>query len=182
MSVCAKFQLSSSSRSAWKVSVVVGGGWLGWGLQSHFHVQPNNCVEVVLRCVVVGVVTTKVCKSYTNAYKSQTLWMDGKGGEWQILDSYSFIWTKHSRAMIFIQHNSGAIQLDHNFEEFLKRVFKYYISTFPSHFIFSNKFLFNTRKSIWDIWPPLEEIGACFIKNKNAKLSISARIKDLKEH
>ena len=28
-----------------------------WGLQSHFHVQPNNCVEVVLRCVVVGVVT-----------------------------------------------------------------------------------------------------------------------------
>ena len=33
----------------------VGGGW---GLQSHFHVQPNNCVEVVYRCVVVGVVTT----------------------------------------------------------------------------------------------------------------------------
>ena len=31
--------------------------WVGWGLQSHFHVQPNNCVEVVLRCVVVGVLT-----------------------------------------------------------------------------------------------------------------------------
>ena len=28
-----------------------------WGLQNHYHVQPNNCVEVVLRCVVVGVVT-----------------------------------------------------------------------------------------------------------------------------
>ena len=33
--------------------------WGGWGLQSHFPVQPNHCVEVVLRCVVVwvGVVT-----------------------------------------------------------------------------------------------------------------------------
>ena len=31
--------------------------WVGWGLQSYLHVQPNNCVEVVLRCVVVGVVT-----------------------------------------------------------------------------------------------------------------------------
>ena len=31
----------------------------GWGLHSHFHVQPNNSVEVVLLlcCVVVGVVT-----------------------------------------------------------------------------------------------------------------------------
>ena len=46
MSVCAKFQLSRSSRSAWKVSV--GGGWVGWGLQSHFHVKPNRCVEVRL--------------------------------------------------------------------------------------------------------------------------------------
>ena len=36
-------------------------GWTGgWGLHSHFHVQPNNCVEVVLRCVVVGVVTIGV--------------------------------------------------------------------------------------------------------------------------
>ena len=34
------------------------GGVGGWGLQSHFRVQPNHCVEVVLRCVVVGVVTT----------------------------------------------------------------------------------------------------------------------------
>ena len=33
-------------------------GWVGWGgLQSHFRVQPNNCVDVVLHCVVVGVVT-----------------------------------------------------------------------------------------------------------------------------
>ena len=32
-----------------------GGG--GWGLHSHFHVKPNNDVEVVLRCVVVWVVT-----------------------------------------------------------------------------------------------------------------------------
>ena len=35
-------------------------GWVdGWGFQSHFRVQPNNCVEVVLRCVVVGVVLKK---------------------------------------------------------------------------------------------------------------------------
>ena len=34
--------------------------WGGWGLQSPFHVQPNNCVEVVLRCVVVGVVTINI--------------------------------------------------------------------------------------------------------------------------
>ena len=36
------------------------GGWggVGWGLQSHFHVQPNHYDEVVLRCVAVGVVTT----------------------------------------------------------------------------------------------------------------------------
>ena len=33
------------------------GWWGGWVLQSHFRVQPNNYVEVVLRCVVVGVVT-----------------------------------------------------------------------------------------------------------------------------
>ena len=32
--------------------------WVGgWGLQSHFRVQPNYCVEGVLRFVVVGVVT-----------------------------------------------------------------------------------------------------------------------------
>ena len=30
-----------------------------WGLQSHFRVQPNHCVEVVLPCAVVGVVTKK---------------------------------------------------------------------------------------------------------------------------
>ena len=38
--------------------------WVGWGLQSHFRVQPNNCVEVVLRCVVVGVVTIRKLNSY----------------------------------------------------------------------------------------------------------------------
>ena len=38
MRVCAKFQLSSSSRSAWKVSVV---GWGGWGVHSHYVVKPN---------------------------------------------------------------------------------------------------------------------------------------------
>ena len=30
----------------------------GWGLQTHIRVQPNNCAEVVLCCVVVGFVTT----------------------------------------------------------------------------------------------------------------------------
>ena len=34
--------------------------WVGWFLQSHFHVQANHCVEVVIRCVVVGVVTIQV--------------------------------------------------------------------------------------------------------------------------
>ena len=29
-----------------------------WGLHSHFNVQPNYSFEVLLRCVVVGVVTT----------------------------------------------------------------------------------------------------------------------------
>ena len=28
----------------------------GWGLHSHFHVQPNYSVEVMLCCVVIGVV------------------------------------------------------------------------------------------------------------------------------
>ena len=31
------------------------GGW--GGVHSHFHVQPNYCVEVVLFCVVIEVVT-----------------------------------------------------------------------------------------------------------------------------
>ena len=32
--------------------------WVGCGgMHSHFHVKPNYSVEVVLRCVVVGVVT-----------------------------------------------------------------------------------------------------------------------------
>ena len=35
---------------------------VGWGLQSRFRVQLNNCVGVVLRCVVVGVEVVKICK------------------------------------------------------------------------------------------------------------------------
>ena len=31
----------------------------GWGMRSHFRVQPNHCVKVMLRCVMVGVVTKK---------------------------------------------------------------------------------------------------------------------------
>ena len=34
---------------------------VGWGLHSHFHVQPNYSVEVELRCVVVGIVTISIC-------------------------------------------------------------------------------------------------------------------------
>ena len=52
--------------------MMVGGG-VGWGLQSHFRVQPNNCVEVVLRCVVVGVVTIytdTMLLIYTNTAQS----------------------------------------------------------------------------------------------------------------
>ena len=43
------------------------------GVQSHFHVQPNYSVEVVLCCVVVGVVT-KIIISFivaTNIVASQ---------------------------------------------------------------------------------------------------------------
>ena len=36
--------------------MVVGVGGV-WGLHSHFHVQPNYSVEVVLCCVVIRVVT-----------------------------------------------------------------------------------------------------------------------------
>ena len=39
----------------------------GWGMQSHFHVQPNYSVEVVLRCVVVGVETIANEKSKNTA-------------------------------------------------------------------------------------------------------------------
>ena len=41
--------------------------WVGWwGSQRHFRVQPNFCVEVVLRCVVVGVVTI-FCPAISNS-------------------------------------------------------------------------------------------------------------------
>ena len=38
---------------------MVGWGGGGGGLQRYFRVQPNNRVEFVLRCVVVGVVTMR---------------------------------------------------------------------------------------------------------------------------
>ena len=41
-----------------------GGGW--WDLPSNFYVQPNNCVEVVFRCVVVGVVTIMMARNKTH--------------------------------------------------------------------------------------------------------------------
>ena len=37
--------------------MVVGWGGGGGGVCSHFHAQPNYSVELVLCCVVVGVVT-----------------------------------------------------------------------------------------------------------------------------
>ena len=62
------------------------GGWggvvVGWGLQSHFHDQPNNCVEVVLGCVVVGVVTTMIClptgqcqRRYVKLSRNKVSWL-----------------------------------------------------------------------------------------------------------
>ena len=45
--------------------------WGGWGLQSHFRVQPNNFVEVVLLCVVVGVVTTYSNFCFFNSFASK---------------------------------------------------------------------------------------------------------------
>ena len=36
---------------------VVGWGGVGFAKSFSCHVQPNHCAEVVLRCVVVGVVT-----------------------------------------------------------------------------------------------------------------------------
>ena len=46
----------------------------GWGLQSHFHVQPKNGVEVVLwlSCVVVGVVTIPAIDKFGNQTASFT--------------------------------------------------------------------------------------------------------------
>ena len=40
--------------------------WVGWVVQSHFCVQPNYSVEVVLCCVVVGVVTKIHFKSHVH--------------------------------------------------------------------------------------------------------------------
>ena len=36
------------------------GGMVGCGLHSHIHVQPNYSDEVVLLCVVVGIVKTRL--------------------------------------------------------------------------------------------------------------------------
>ena len=46
---------SEAHRGCCGVCVVMG--WVGKGLARYFHVQPNYCAEVVLRCVVVGIVT-----------------------------------------------------------------------------------------------------------------------------
>ena len=43
----------------------------GWGLHSHFCVQLNYSVEVVLRCVVVRVVTIDSRKLVVSTYKMQ---------------------------------------------------------------------------------------------------------------
>ena len=49
--------------------------WVGWwGLQSHFRVQPNNSVDVVLRCVVVGVVTIYQTLVAENLLQSDYWW------------------------------------------------------------------------------------------------------------
>ena len=50
--------------------------WVGWGLQSRFRVQPNHCVEVVLRCVVVGVVTNCSYIAFLTSYKSTPVHLD----------------------------------------------------------------------------------------------------------
>ena len=54
-----------------------GMGWGGWGLHSHFHVQPSYSVEVVLRCVVVGVVTKSIFKQSWNFCKANNFFLDG---------------------------------------------------------------------------------------------------------
>ena len=39
------------------------GGMVEWGgMHTHFRVQPNFSVEVMLRCVVIGVVTISITK------------------------------------------------------------------------------------------------------------------------
>ena len=50
-----------------------GVGGVQWSVNSHFRVQPNYSVEVVLCCVVVGVVTkpmksAKVIRSFLYYY------------------------------------------------------------------------------------------------------------------
>ena len=47
------------------------GGWRwGWcGMYSHFHVQPNYSVEVMLCCVVVGVVTITFLSQLERGYR-----------------------------------------------------------------------------------------------------------------
>ena len=83
MSVCAKFQLSSSSRSAWKVCVGWVGGWGGggWGLHSHYIVKPNRCVEV-------GVLTILIRNVRARSARVRMFWwhlpiMDVRPGEFQ---------------------------------------------------------------------------------------------------
>ena len=47
------------------------GGWVGWwGLESHFPVQPNYSVEVLLSlcCVFVGFVTKVITNSWEHQF------------------------------------------------------------------------------------------------------------------
>ena len=70
MSVCAKFQLSSWSRSGWKVG---GGGWDGWGgldgWVEHVTTVSNSnasCFRVVLSWVELRwVLTIYVLRDFT---------------------------------------------------------------------------------------------------------------------
>ena len=61
----------------------------GWGLHSYFHVQPNNCVEVGLRFVVVAVVTIE------NPNGTLSSKIDPQIDH--IMNHLCYKWTKHSK-------------------------------------------------------------------------------------
>ena len=48
--------------------------WWWWGLHSHFHVQPNYSVEVVLRCVVLLTITLQCYSIACFFYGAPFLW------------------------------------------------------------------------------------------------------------
>ena len=56
------------------------GGWVGWGWQSHFRVQPNHCVEVVLHCVVVvtisiNCISVNLSTVFLSIYSTSTVYI-----------------------------------------------------------------------------------------------------------